>query len=429
MPADFSNYVDMVPEDISAGDIYLGAIELARLTLPELKIRQGTPEDALLQAAAYMNFLAVSQINRIPPRLMEGIGRLMGVAKDEGTRATIPVTITLNQDTGIDLPTGTVFYHTIKVADKDQQFNYQLTSDIAIADFSGSPATVTATLTSRTVGVHPTLLAGATFSTQRVHFEIDSTVATSGFENGGNPEHPLEYLSRATTHLRGLSSALAKASQVKASLITTFEYLRRVKVYDLTDSAGTYPRLIPVGSPLTPVDDVGRMTVFTYGNNRQLTTAEKTEVAKHASDRVMAGMVVGVLDADLIDIDVTVTATYDDTYDTTTMTTLVKNAIMGYLSPIGFTGTVGPSGSEGITQSDVAKVVQTIPGILYVNSVTFADCSHSTSSSGADHTTLYNIASGNVNFKAKGLLPKVTDHQVGDPATGLIVTLTAVTVS
>jgi len=427
MPADFSAYVDMIPEDASPGDIYLGAIELARLTLPEFKIRQGTPEDGLLQAAAYMNFLAISQINRVPPRLMEGIGRLMGVTKNEGTRATVPVTITLNQATGIDIPTGATLYHTISIDGQEEQYVYQVTSDIAIADFSGDPATVTATLTSRAVGVHPTLFAGATFTTQRVYFEIDSVAVTSGFVNGGNPETPLDYLSRATTHLRGLSSALVKASQVKASLITTFEYLRRVKAYDVTDSEGTYPRLIPVGSPLEPVDNVGKMTVFTYGNNRQLTTVEKAEVVKHASDKAVAGMVVGALDMDLVDIDVTVVATYDDTYDTTAITALVKNAILGYLSPIGFTGNPGPSGSEGITQSEIAIIVQAISGILYVDSVTFAVCGHSTSSSGAANSALYNIVSNNVNFKAKGLLPKLTDHQVGSPATGLIVTLNPVT--
>ena len=71
MPADYSSYVDMIPEDVTPGDIYIGAIELARLTVPEFKVRQGTPEDALLQAAAHMNHLTISHINRVPPRLME----------------------------------------------------------------------------------------------------------------------------------------------------------------------------------------------------------------------------------------------------------------------------------------------------------------------------------------------------------------------
>ena len=109
MPADYSSYVDMIPEDVTPGDIYIGAIELARLTVPEFKVRQGTPEDALLQAAAHMNHLTISHINRVPPRLMEGIGRLLGVTRDEGTRSTIEVTMTLNQNTGIDIPIGTQF--------------------------------------------------------------------------------------------------------------------------------------------------------------------------------------------------------------------------------------------------------------------------------------------------------------------------------
>ena len=97
MPADFRRYVDLTPYDADPTDIYLAGLRLARLTLPEFQLRQGTVEDALFQATAYMQMLSVSAINRIPSRLMEGIARIMGVERTEGTRAIVDITVTLNE--------------------------------------------------------------------------------------------------------------------------------------------------------------------------------------------------------------------------------------------------------------------------------------------------------------------------------------------
>ena len=354
MPADFSPYIDMIPEDVTPGDIYVGAIELARLTVPEFKIRQGTPEDALLQAAAYMHHLAVSHFNRIPPRLMEGTARLLGVTKSEGSRAEVEVTITLNQDTGIKIPAGSKFIYEILSGDTTYQYVYESLSAIAVADWSGTPATISVVLKSSEVAKHPVVATGTEFTSQSVLFEADSIYAqqngtaqagtttsitlaatasatddfyknslitiTSGtgnhatpsvitgyvgstkvatviswpsgtpdatsvylvnakFVNGSNPETGSTYLSRARTHMEGLSSALTRGNQAKAALLTNKDVIRRVKVYDLTDYSGTYPRLFAAPN------DLGQVTVWSYGNNRQLTAAERTEMATFVADR------------------------------------------------------------------------------------------------------------------------------------------------
>ena len=104
MPADFRQYVDLTPYDTDPTDIYLGAIRLARMTLPEFELRQGTVEDALFQAFSYMQMLGVSAINRLPDRLMEGISRILGITRDEGTRATVDVVVTLNDIPDADNP-------------------------------------------------------------------------------------------------------------------------------------------------------------------------------------------------------------------------------------------------------------------------------------------------------------------------------------
>jgi len=104
MPADFSRYVDLTAFDADPTDIYLGALRLARLTLPEFRLRQGTVEDALFQACAYMQSLNVAAINRVPNRLMEGISRIVGVTRVEGTRSSVDVTVSLNEIPEVGLP-------------------------------------------------------------------------------------------------------------------------------------------------------------------------------------------------------------------------------------------------------------------------------------------------------------------------------------
>ena len=485
MPADYSSYVDMIPEDVTPGDIYIGAIELARLTVPEFKVRQGTPEDALLQAAAHMNHLTISHINRVPPRLMEGIGRLLGVTRDEGTRSTIEVTMTLNQNTGIDIPIGTQFYYQTVSSGQTLQYNYETTAAIKIADWSGTPASLSVVLTSTEVAIHPVVTTGTEFFSQGVFFEIDSSYAqqsgtaqagastsitlaatasatddyyndkqieiTGGtgnsstkvtitdyngttqeatvaswpsgtpdatstyvvdatITNGTNPERPGSYLTRIRNHVEGLSSALTKATHAKQSVMSNLSYTKIIKSYDLTNSGGTYPRL------LAAANDLGYVTVFSYGANRQLTTAEKQEVATHIADKSVAGLTVGCLDADLCDFEVTANIKYNSLFNNAEITTQIRNSILDYLSPLGFTGS-----DEGFTVGDITSVIMEVDGVLYVDSVTLSVASGN-SSSGTAHSSMYQITSGNVDYLAKGILPELT-------SANLTTTLTAVTVS
>ena len=485
MPANFKSYVDMTPEDVTPGDIYIGAIELARLTVPEFKVRQGTPEDALLQAAAHMNHLTISHINRLPPRIMEGVGRLLGIAKGEGTRATVEVTITLNQNIGIDLPLGTKFYYQTVSGGQTFQYGYETTAAIAVADWSGTPAAITVILSSTEVAIHPFVTTGTIFASQSVIFEIDTmkaqqsgtaqagtstsitlaatasstddyynekqieitggtgqsatkvtiadyngstkvaTVASwpsgtpdvtstyvvdASFVNGANPEGALGYLNRVRNHIESLSSALTKATHAAQSITSNLSYVSRVKSYDLTNSGGAYPRL------LTAANDLGHVTIYTYGGNRQLTTAEKQEVATHVADKSVAGLTVGCLDVDLCDFEIVAGIKYNSTFSNTDITTDIRNKIINYLSPLGFEGS-----DEGFTVGDITSVIMQVSGVLFVDSLTLSVASGN-SSSGTAHSSLYQITSGNVDYLAKGILPKLT-------SSNLTTNLTAVTVS
>lgn len=159
MPADFSEYVDLRLHDASPTDIYLGAIELARLTLPEFALRSGTVEDALFQSMSYMQMLSIAAINRIPSRLMEGLMKIGGVVRDAGTRAVITVNFVLNEVTSVTIPIGSTFFYEIDFGDEQVlRYSFMTTETVQILD-TDIPAGETLpqkelTLTSQYVGLH-----------------------------------------------------------------------------------------------------------------------------------------------------------------------------------------------------------------------------------------------------------------------------------
>ena len=80
--------------DKDAGELYLGALDLLQMNLPQLVVRPGTIEDALIQAFSYISTVAVNHINALPNRLMEGITSFMGVTRRDGTYANVTATFT-----------------------------------------------------------------------------------------------------------------------------------------------------------------------------------------------------------------------------------------------------------------------------------------------------------------------------------------------
>jgi len=132
MPGDYSQYVNLKPYDVSAVDVYLGAQELARVTLPEFNLRQGTVEDAMFQAFAYMQMLGVSAINRLPSRLMEGLTRMMGVSRNEGSRAFVDAVFTFNDDVSIKLERGVGGTYKIRVGDSEVNYPFATVVDVSV---------------------------------------------------------------------------------------------------------------------------------------------------------------------------------------------------------------------------------------------------------------------------------------------------------
>lgn len=246
MPADFSEYIDLTVFDKEPGDIYRDSIELARLSLPEFNLRTGTPEDAIFQAMAYVSSLNIASINRLPNRLMAGIVSMLGFVRQEAIPAEIDVTMTLNTYDGGTIPAGTVFSFEALFEDELQEFPFQTTSALELAatdlEISVDYPSASATLVCLTPGIIPPIDDGTALKILSSGTQIQSVIVNtpSNFANGINADSDNDYLSRATTYLRSLTSALAKASQVDAYVLTEYpDIVSRVKTYDLTNGNDT----------------------------------------------------------------------------------------------------------------------------------------------------------------------------------------------
>ena len=404
MPADYSQYVNLTPHDLSPTDVYLGSIQLGRIVLPEFEIRQGTPDDAMLQAFSYMTALNVGAINRLPNRLMQGLCAMMGVTRDGGTKATFTATIALNDHDGIELPAGTVFTHTAITAAGEISTTYENAEPFSIAavsevDGNGDPAPFpsgTIALTSTFTGLNPFVGANDSLQIETIRPEISSIGAENDFVNGTYPEEDDIFLDRAVTYLQGLSSNLATADQIQAYILATFESVDRCKVYDQTD----YLTDFSSAGPAAP----GHAAIFLYGVESALSNAQLYDVLIGVSNKSTAGIQFSTNNFNVINVGVTVSVARDSSYQETEVASAVETAIANFLSPNGFT-----SKAEAIKITELQSVISATEGVEYVISTTLQDPDNLL---GAANPIISGGGSSDIVFLNKGILPSANELDI-----------------
>jgi len=378
MAADFSQYVDLTIYDVQPVDIYLGAIDLARRTLPEFTLRQGTPEDALFQAFSYMSALSVGTINRLPPRLMEGLVKMVGMERRFGTRARVVVDMTARDNDGETvIPAGTVFGYTETVAGVSAQYTFQLAEEVIIPGHITTPQTEQAILYSQNVGLHPVLTAGDVFVSLSIVSGLESVVvaetisipdppdATYPFVNGVEPESDVTYLSRARTFLSSLNETLVTAKQVQSYVLANYESVGRCYVVDLTkyDETGAGESTRIGGS-----SDTGYITIYAYGNKQLLQSADQIEISADVAAKSTAGLSVGIDDFFEASVDIEIEVIYDDSMDEEIMVRLIQEFVFNAVSRETF-----PLAEQHLRTSYIASVASSIDGVLSVGRVSIID--------------------------------------------------------
>lgn len=387
MSVDFSPYVNLRIYDKDAGELYLGALDLLQLNVPQLVVRPGTIEDALVQAFAYVSTVAINHINVLPNRLVEGIMAFMGVGRRNGTYASVGITFTALDYSGGVLEAGTTLEHSYQIGGQTYREYYELIESVTISEVIPDPLADPPTPLPSVLAIayaidqgerHP-IASGTELSIINVQPTTDRGIAEADFTQGTIEESDDEYLARAGTYLQSLSATLATAKQVEAFIVSSFPYVNRVKAYDLTDSETNRDE----GAP----DVVGYVSVFVYGKDRFLTIQERNEIYEIVSGKMLAGLQLVVEDMDIANATVTANVKVTPNSDLYSVDSVLRRQLANYLSPTRF-----PYIEPAIRNSALLAEINKIPGVAYVSSLSFT-CA-STTASGDD-----------LLFDEKGLLP------------------------
>ena len=397
MPIDFSEYVYLVPFDVSPTSVYLDAIDYAKIVLPEFQPRQGTPEDAILQAVSYIASLNIAAINRIPDRLMAGLVGMMGVEIEDGQKAIADVVFTCIDHLGTTVPQGTIVRHDYEFLGEQRSVYFQTIEEAVVnpVDPEDPLPTVTVQAEALDVGVILPIADDTELTIDTPTSNIISAVLETVVNSGKNPESTSDFLSRAVAHLGSLSSSFSRASQIDGFVLSQFlSTVSRCKAFDLTNQSS--------GLQWSDPDEPGYVTIFTYGINQQLNNDQKLDILLAVQDRAVAGLDISVVDSNIVDLTVTVDATHASSVDSDVVEENIKNVLVSYFSPSNYRF------AQSIKLSEFYSVLSAIPGILYIDGLTV------TPGSGG-----VNDLDGNVEFSLKGTLPEIAIDDITVTLTSL----------
>lgn len=229
---DFRAYVDLTINDVQPEDIYNAAVDYASLALPEFSPRQGTVEDAMLQAMAYVSGIITGAINRLPNALMQGVLGLMGFTREQEVTASGSVIFTSIDSTGLSIPAGTqvAFTEITETGSVQQIFQTTATGTIPVGQTASDPVAIVAI----EAGEKPVIADGDTMVILTASNKLLSATFSGTLTQGSSAESDESYFTRGVTYLQSLTSALATTTQIDSFVLSAFREAYRVKTYDLT---------------------------------------------------------------------------------------------------------------------------------------------------------------------------------------------------
>jgi len=359
MAADFRQYLNLRPLDLSPAQIYLESIQVARTVLPNFELRPGTVEDAMFQAFAFMSALNIGAINRLPDNLMLGLGKMMGTPYSDGSRATMNAKFTANSNDGATLPAGTIVAWNSPTVEDDASYSYvfETTSELVIAANNPGDALPhgTTSVTSQLIGLIPPIPTGNELKVISFSQSILSAESAGTFAQGSNAETIDEFLDRSVSNIASMSSCLTTAQQLQNYIFSKYpNIIRRVKVYDLTDKDGD----LELSDPAV----AGKVVAFVYGPERNLTDTERNEILTDVSEKSVAGLEIGVKNVFLLNFGIQASVRYFANYNTGAVESEIKQNLLTAFSP-----NYAQFSEEILRNSDVQRVVY---GSQSVHSVT-----------------------------------------------------------
>lgn len=391
MSVDFSPFLNLRIYDKDPGQLYLTAIDLMRLNVPQLSVRPGTIEDAMIQSFAFLSTIAINHINALPNRLVEGIANLMGIRRVEPTYASVNVTITALDYLGGELEAGTIFQHSYNIGSQQVVEYYELQGSLSIDPvtpvLNANPPTPLptglATITAIDLGQKKSISSGTVLTILNSQSVADSAVAGGNFTQGTLGEDDAEFLARYATQLQSMSNVLNTAKQIEAYVLSKYTFVTRAKAYDLTNSENDRTR----AASSAP----GYVSLFVYGDGKPLSVFERQTIYSDLLSKSMAGLQIVIQDMSILTMTINATTKISAGSDFASTLASIKSALSEFFSPVGF-----PLIDEAIRKTNIFEKIISVPNVVYVDQGLTFTCTSTTSD-----------GNGNLIFNDKGCLPQL----------------------
>ncbi len=163
-----------------------------------------------------------------------------------------------------------------------------------------------------------------------------------------------------------------------------------------TDSGSVY---LGASTPSVSIgEDVsGYVTVFVYGLNQPVSSADKEGIYVDLVSKSVAGLTYTVRDPNLLTLEISGSVVLDSAYDQTPLQNSVSSALVDYLSPMKF-----PYSETKIRYTTLVSLISSIPGVLYVDELTIT---------GTGNGWLPKITN-DIEFQYKGSLPSLAVEDI-----------------
>lgn len=350
MPSpDVATYVGLDLVELDAQTLIDTALANLVETFPEWVPREGNTEVVLLeQLAAMLEDLGYS-VNALPDGMTEVLLRLFGQTRDQGTPPIADVTFTLADTDGHTIPAGTVVR--LDLGDDVDPVDFTTDADLVIPAGQNT-GTVGAAAGEPTIAANGQP-AGTPLELLDAISYVDTAALSTAAGGGTTAEDGTAFLTRTTPLLFRLTTTLVRPEDVEAYVAETLTgTVIRVKVLDLwnpddvTSAPGRSPGFLTVA-------------VATAGGGSLGTTGRDVLRAKLVN-RMHAGLVVNVRDADVYTIDVALTVLRYANADPTATQAAVAAALAAYLNPDTWEWTSTVRINELIAVADAAAGVDTV---------------------------------------------------------------------
>lgn len=392
--------------------------------------REGHLDVAIIEECAQMMAETASVASQMAPVIFMYYGQLVGINPIPGAFATVPVTFTMRDTLGYTIPIGSVVAYPL-TSTTQILFSLQSPVTVPVGATTGS-----GTLVCQTVGVFANDLPATTCQMVTTNASVASVATTADSDGGVDAETVLPYMDRLAAELRLLAPRPIIASDYAAMAANVTGVYRALaidglnpgrKVTDgvlnssttITSATAAFVAANDNGRPVTGtgIPSSTTMTVvnpttatishaatatatgvtLTFGDltgQERYVTVSGVDIAGAALSPTVNGQmqaylaskrevnfVVGTVYPTFTGIDVTVTCDAIHGASTGAVQTAITAALTNFLNPATWGGgqMTPPQWiptSNVVRFLDIANVIRTTPGVLYIPSGSLTACIH-----------------------------------------------------